>query len=272
MRHCLPRLGCIAALAVASSCSPSSALDSPSAAESITGSTLIHMKPTGGTGHTGAGSVGCGSSAYWTCVTDGITFAANDGDKTYVYSTANAAEQGLVYTGAPNGAVTQVKTHTIAAAESGGSGTVTVSLYSSGKLLATGTPHSLTGTYTDYQDDFAVSVASANSLQTHVVFSTAKLKFTEIWLDVTLNGLSGDAGGSHSVALQWVASTTPNVTYDVLRGAAHGGPYTPIQTGITTTSTTDSTVSSATTYYYVARAQDSAGQSSDSNEVVAVIP
>jgi fibronectin type 3 domain-containing protein len=95
----------------------------------------------------------------------------------------------------------------------------------------------------------------------------------------TSGGDSGAPGGtpesgasSHSVLLKWEASPTPSVTYDLYRGTTPGGPYTQILSGITTTSTTDTTVSPGTTYYYVARSQDSAGQSVDSNEVQAAIP
>jgi hypothetical protein len=92
-------------------------------------------------------------------------------------------------------------------------------------------------------------------------------------------GAGGDAGSAtldgatvHAVVLTWTASTTPNVTYDLLRSAVSGGPYTQIQNGITAPSATDSSVSSGVTYYYVARSEDSAGQSVDSNEVKATIP
>jgi hypothetical protein len=83
----------------------------------------------------------------------------------------------------------------------------------------------------------------------------------------------GDGGPSaHSVRLTWKASSTPGVTYDLYRGVTPGGPYEEIQSGISTIQTTDKTVSSGTTYYYVARSQDSSGQSVNSNEVKAVVP
>jgi hypothetical protein len=82
----------------------------------------------------------------------------------------------------------------------------------------------------------------------------------------------GDGGSGHSVALNWNASTTPDVTYNVYRGTASGGPYSMVMNGITATSATDSSVSSATTYYYTVRAQNSAGESTDSNEIPAAIP
>jgi hypothetical protein len=81
-----------------------------------------------------------------------------------------------------------------------------------------------------------------------------------------------DAAKQHSVSLQWVASSTPGVTYNLYRGTVSGGPYTVVQSGITTVSTTDSNVTSGTTYYYVVRAADSDGESANSNEIPAAIP
>ena len=81
-------------------------------------------------------------------------------------------------------------------------------------------------------------------------------------------GGAGGEGGSHAplVLLQWAASTTPGVTYDVERGTAHGGPYTQLQSGVTATSVTDTTATPGTTYYYVVQSQDANGQSPDSHE------
>src|SRR6059058_3643883 len=89
------------------------------------------------------------AGAMWACVDDGTTFAANDGDHTYVYS---QAPSGYHTTGfaAVAGTVNQVVVHAVAAAVSGASGNATVSLYASGTLQATGTPHALTATYAEY--------------------------------------------------------------------------------------------------------------------------
>jgi hypothetical protein len=88
----------------------------------------------------------------------------------------------------------------------------------------------------------------------------------------TSDAAKSDGSAAHSVLLDWTASTTPGVTYDLLRGTVSGGPYTQILSGISTTTTTDTTVAAGATYYYVARSQDSSGQSVNSNEVKAVIP
>jgi hypothetical protein len=83
---------------------------------------------------------------------------------------------------------------------------------------------------------------------------------------------TGDGPTMHSVLLQWTASTTPGVTYDLLRGTVSGGPYTQIQSGVGGTSATDTTVMAGATYYYVARSQNSSGESVNSNEVKEVLP
>jgi beta-galactosidase len=78
----------------------------------------------------------------------------------------------------------------------------------------------------------------------------------------------------HSVALNWNASTSTVVGYNVYRGTASGGPYTLINPSLLAVlNYTDSTVQDSTTYYYVTTAVDSGGNESlYSNEAPAVIP
>ncbi|HVO60700.1 MAG TPA: choice-of-anchor D domain-containing protein [Terriglobales bacterium] len=85
---------------------------------------------------------------------------------------------------------------------------------------------------------------------------------------------SGTTPPPHSVALNWTASGSSNVVgYNVYRGAAFGGPYAEINSGIAATADTDSTVLSGQTYYYVVTAVDSSGvESAYSNQVIATIP
>jgi fibronectin type 3 domain-containing protein len=80
-------------------------------------------------------------------------------------------------------------------------------------------------------------------------------------------------GSGRSVALTWVASTTPNVSYKIYRGAASGGPFTFLSSAGTTTNFNDTNVQSGITYYYVVTAVDSSGNESVySNQAQAVIP
>jgi hypothetical protein len=80
------------------------------------------------------------------------------------------------------------------------------------------------------------------------------------------------ACSSHSVALAWDASTTSGVTYNVYRSTVAGGPYSILLSAVSATAATDSMVSSGTTYYYVVRAQNSNGESANSDESSAMIP
>jgi hypothetical protein len=78
---------------------------------------------------------------------------------------------------------------------------------------------------------------------------------------------------SHTVFLSWVASTTANVTYNVFRGTTSGGPYTKLTaTPIAATSYTDNSVPGGQTFFYVARSVNGNGESSNSNQAVAVVP
>ena len=74
------------------------------------------------------------------------------------------------------------------------------------------------------------------------------------------------------IALDWQASTTPGVTYNVFRGTVSGGPYSEVASGIGCTCYND-LVASSGTFFYVVTAQDSSGvQSLDSNQASATVP
>jgi hypothetical protein len=79
---------------------------------------------------------------------------------------------------------------------------------------------------------------------------------------------------SHSVTLDWIASTSAVIGYNVFRGTVSGGPYTQLNPSlVTTTQYQDSSVQSGQTYYYVVTAVDSSHvESTNSNEVSATIP
>lgn len=87
--------------------------------------------------------------------------------------------------------------------------------------------------------------------------------------------LSGEGVNSHSVALSWVASVSPNIVgYNVYRGSASSGPYTRLNSStITVTTYTDRTPQAGQTYFYVVTAVSSNGSESGySNEAEATIP
>ena len=77
----------------------------------------------------------------------------------------------------------------------------------------------------------------------------------------------------HYTTLNWVASTTPNVTYNIYRSTTAGVyPPTPLASSGTATTYTDMTVTAGVTYYYVVTAVNSGGESGHSNETPATIP
>jgi len=77
----------------------------------------------------------------------------------------------------------------------------------------------------------------------------------------------------HSVTLNWTASPTPSVTYNVYRATAAAGPFSQINPSpVNAVSFLDSAVTAGTTYYYYVRAFDGTTESSNSNQVNAVVP
>jgi hypothetical protein len=90
---------------------------------------------------------------------------------------------------------------------------------------------------------------------------------------IALTG-TGVALISHSGTLNWTASTSTVIGYDVYRGTVSGGPYTKINSSVDATTTfTDATVQAGQTYYWIVTAVNSSNvQSTDSNEVSATIP
>lgn len=89
---------------------------------------------------------------------------------------------------------------------------------------------------------------------------------------VSLQG-TGVPSGDHLATLSWVASQSQVTGYNIYRGTISGGPYTRLNaTEDTSLSYTDSSVSAGQTYYYVVTAVNSSGESSYSNQAVAMIP
>jgi hypothetical protein len=93
----------------------------------------------------------------------------------------------------------------------------------------------------------------------------------------TLTGtcVTGPGTISHSVTLNWVASTSSNIAgYNVYRAAVSGGPYTRLNAAVISGLTyTDNTVQAGQTYYYVVTAVDTSNnESAYSNQATAAVP
>jgi hypothetical protein len=80
---------------------------------------------------------------------------------------------------------------------------------------------------------------------------------------------------THSVTLNWTASTSGNISgYNVYRSSTAGGPYTKVNSSlVSATIYTDSSRTPGQTYYYVATAVDiNNNESGYSNQAQAVVP
>lgn len=88
----------------------------------------------------------------------------------------------------------------------------------------------------------------------------------------TTISLSGT--GTYTVLLQWTASSTPGVTYNVFRGTSPGGESTtPLNASpLTVSHFADTHVTSGQTYYYTVEAVNSEGSSGPSNEAQVNVP
>jgi hypothetical protein len=83
------------------------------------------------------------------------------------------------------------------------------------------------------------------------------------------------AGNPHTVVLNWTASTTPSVSYNIYRSGSANGTYTKIgSVGVGLLTYTDSTALAGETYFYVATAVDSNNSESaySSPPIQATIP
>jgi len=108
-------------------------------------------------------------------------------------------------------------------------------------------------------------------------FAPATQSVTVSSANVSGVNFTASAQVTHSVALTWIASSTPTVTgYNVYRSTVSGTAYAKINSSLVLAplvSYTDATVLNSTTYYYVTTSVDASGvESAFSNEALAAIP
>lgn len=84
----------------------------------------------------------------------------------------------------------------------------------------------------------------------------------------------GTTPTTHSVTLNWNASTSAVVGYNIYRATQSGGPYTKVNSSLVrATNYTDTTVQAGCTYFYAVTASDGQGHESEfSNKIQAMVP
>jgi fibronectin type 3 domain-containing protein len=91
-----------------------------------------------------------------------------------------------------------------------------------------------------------------------VAINTCNVVVIERVINAIPPGTCATAGNAHAVTLNWTASTTPNVSYNIYRSGTVNGTYTKIgSVGVGVLTYTDSAALAGETYFYVATALDS---------------
>ena len=137
----------------------------------------------------------------------------------------------------------------------------------------------ITGSFETYQDS-SLQVhlnAGKNSITMFAVDDHGVSRVDEMTIiPATASVPSGptnltSTSGSGSVTLHWTASSGGPTSYSIYRGTkSDGEATTPVATvSGTTTTFTDTSLTNASSYYYVVAANNAAGVSPDSNEIIA---
>ena len=164
-------------------------------------------------------------------------------------------------------------TRTVTVTNTGNSNVTISSITETGSgfiLSGAGTPVTLTaGQNLTFSVVFSPTAAGSDSGTVTVASNAAGSPAT-----ISLSG-TGVAASSHTVALNWTASTSSVVGYNVYRSTTSGSGYSKINSALVSgvSYTDSSTLTSGTTYYYVTTAVDSSGnESAYSNQTSAAIP
>jgi hypothetical protein len=145
------------------------------------------------------------------------------------------------------------------------------------QIAASGTGYSLNGAS-------AVTLNPSQTLTFSVIFDPSAAGSASGSVTVTSNAAgspgtitltgTGVQAVSHTVSLNWNASTSTVSGYNVYRSTTSGGGYVKVNASLVSgLSYTDASIQNSTTYFYVTTAVDSTGDESVfSNEASAVIP
>jgi hypothetical protein len=158
-----------------------------------------------------------------------------------------------------SGSLSQTALATLVVSPSGGSGT--------------------TGTSCDLNTDGSTNVVDVQLAVNKYLSCTSgpnvsSQSFVSQVITGALGGTCSPAAGAHTVMLNWTASQTPGVNYNVYRATTSGGYTTALNASpVAGTAFADCTVSPGLTYYYVIRSVDAGGNlSPNSTEIVVAIP
>lgn len=114
---------------------------------------------------------------------------------------------------------------------------------------------------------------SSGAANASVTFGTSTPGAASALVGATLNG-TGTSAPQHNISLNWQASTSQIVGYNVYRAGQNGGPYSKVSSAVdASTAYSDAAVQAGSTYYYVVTAVDGSGNESVySNQAQAIVP
>jgi len=275
-------------------------------ATGTTNSQTVQLKNTGAASVTISSATVSGTGFKISGITVPLTLAAS-GTKSFTVAFAPTASGSVtgsvtIKSTAPN------PTYTMALSGTGGSATRTISLSTSslnfgnevvggsiplgvavkntGNSSLTISQVGITGAGFGISGGFVgATIAAGQTAEMNVVFAptatgsvTGKVTIasnaTNSPNSVSVAG-TGVSGTSHSVTLNWAASSSSGVVgYYVYRSTTSGSSYSRINSSaLSAVKYTDGTVSSGKTYYYVVTAVNSSGtESAKSGQVTAVVP
>lgn len=99
----------------------------------------------------------------------------------------------------------------------------------------------------------------------------ATLLFSSLAFSQTTVTVHGDIKANSTVFVDWTASVTGGVTYNVYRAEVTGGPYTELITTVACCEYKDPNVRKGKTFFYVVTSFDGSLESANSNETSAHI-
>ena len=125
----------------------------------------------------------------------------------------------------------------------------------------------------DLDNDGSLTISDVQMAIDMFLTGLCEAAFVQQIVNAVLSGTCGISSAGHGVTLSWVASTTPNVQYNVYRSLVAGGPYTRINpSAVDGLTFLDTEVLAGGRYFYVVTAFANNSESDYSNEAEASIP